>query len=39
METAQAAREADFIMLLVPDEVQAKLYKESIDPILKPGNT
>ncbi|HHU48815.1 MAG: ketol-acid reductoisomerase [Caldicoprobacterales bacterium] len=38
METAQAAREADFIMLLVPDEKQAGLYKESIEPNLEPGN-
>jgi ketol-acid reductoisomerase len=38
METAQAARESDFVMLLVPDEKQAKLYKESIEPNLEPGN-
>ena len=37
METAEAAKEADFIMLLVPDEVQAKIYKESIEPNLKEG--
>lgn len=38
METAQAARQADFVMMLVPDEKQAKLYKESIEPNLEPGN-
>lgn len=39
METEQAAREADFIMMLVPDEKQAKLYKEAIEPNLKVGDT
>jgi len=39
METAEAAREADFIMILVPDEKQAKLYKEAIEPNLKAGDT
>jgi ketol-acid reductoisomerase len=39
METEQAAREADFIMMLVPDEKQAKLYKEAIEPNLKAGDT
>ena len=38
METAQAARRRTFIMLLVPDEKQAGLYKESIEPNLEPGN-
>ena len=39
METEQVAREADFIMMLVPDEKQAKLYKEAIEPNLKAGDT
>jgi ketol-acid reductoisomerase len=38
---AQAAQAADFIMILVNDEKQAKLYKESIEPALtaKTGKT
>lgn len=35
----QAAEEADLIMILVPDEIQAKVYKEHIESHLKPGNT
>jgi ketol-acid reductoisomerase len=38
MESGEAAKAADFIMLLVPDEKQAKLYKEAIEPNLKEGN-
>lgn len=38
MDTASAASAADMIMILVPDEVQAGIYKESIAPNLKPGN-
>jgi ketol-acid reductoisomerase len=34
-----AAGAADFIMILVNDEKQAKLYQESIKPALKPGKT
>jgi ketol-acid reductoisomerase len=34
---AEAAREADFIMILVNDEKQAALYRESILPALKRG--
>jgi len=39
VDPAQAAREADVIMILTPDTGQAKLYKESIEPNLKPGAT
>ena len=39
MPTADAAAEADLIMVLVPDEVQAKTYEESIAPNLKAGDT
>src|SRR5436190_16791251 len=39
LEPAEATREADVIMLLTPDTGQAKLYKESIEPNLKPGAT
>jgi len=35
---AEAAKKADIIMILINDEKQAKLYKESIAPNLKPGN-
>ena len=38
MEAAEAAKAADMIMLLVPDEKQAALYRESIEPNLKEGN-
>jgi ketol-acid reductoisomerase len=36
---ADAAKEADFIMILINDEKQAKLYNESIKPNLKAGKT
>jgi ketol-acid reductoisomerase len=36
---ADAAREADIVMLLVPDTTQAKVYREDIAPNLQPGNT
>lgn len=34
----EAAKNADIIMILINDEKQAKLYKESIEPNLEPGN-
>jgi ketol-acid reductoisomerase len=34
---ADAAAAADFIMILLPDEVQKTVYKEEIEPNLKPG--
>ncbi|MBI5958344.1 MAG: ketol-acid reductoisomerase [Chloroflexi bacterium] len=36
---ADAAAAADVIMILLPDTVQAKVYRESIAPHLKPGDT
>jgi ketol-acid reductoisomerase len=36
---AQASEKADIIMVLTPDTGQAKLYRESIAPHLKPGKT
>ncbi|MDR1970563.1 MAG: ketol-acid reductoisomerase [Treponema sp.] len=36
---AEAAAAADFIMILINDEKQAKLYQESIKPALTPGKT
>ncbi|MFR2918529.1 MAG: NAD(P)-binding domain-containing protein, partial [Eggerthellaceae bacterium] len=35
----QAAEEADFIMILVPDEKQPQVYKDHIEKHLKPGKT
>ena len=35
---ADAAKAADFIMILLPDEVQRSVYKESIEPGLEAGN-
>ena len=34
---AEAAKRADIIMILINDEKQGALYKESIEPNLKPG--
>ena len=39
MNVDEAAKAADFIMILLPDEVQAKVYKESIEPHLTAGKT
>jgi len=36
---ADAAKQADIIMILVNDEKQPRLYKESIEPNLKPGKS
>ena len=38
METAEAAKVADVIMMLVPDEAAPDIYNESIAPNLKEGN-
>ena len=34
---AEAAKKADIIMILINDEKQAAMYKESIEPNLRPG--
>ena len=39
MESAEAVKAADFVMVLIPDEKQAKLYKESIEPNLTEGKS
>ncbi|MBP3496165.1 MAG: ketol-acid reductoisomerase [Clostridia bacterium] len=39
MVAADAAKNADIIMILINDEKQAKLYKESIEPNLTEGKT
>lgn len=36
--SAEAAKRADIIMILINDELQAKMYKENIAPNLEPGN-
>ncbi|GMO46392.1 MAG: ketol-acid reductoisomerase [Termitinemataceae bacterium] len=39
MTAQEAAKAADFIMILINDEKQAKLYTDSIKPVLKAGKT
>jgi ketol-acid reductoisomerase len=39
MTNAQAAAEADMIMMVLPDPIQAKVYEQDIAPNLKPGDT
>ena len=36
--SAEAAKKADIIMILINDEKQAKMYNENIAPNLEPGN-
>ena len=38
VSAAEAAAKADLIMILLPDEVQAAVYKKDIEPNLKPGD-
>ena len=38
MSAADAAKQADVINILVPDELQGDLYENEIKPNLKPGN-
>ncbi|AUS98888.1 ketol-acid reductoisomerase [Clostridium thermosuccinogenes] len=38
METAEAAKAADIIMILTPDEAQPDIYENSIKPNLEKGN-
>ncbi len=38
MTTAEAAKAADIIMILINDEKQADMYKKDIEPNLEPGN-
>ena len=39
LAAAQAARQADLIIVTVPDEHQGKIYENEIKPNLKPGQT
>ena len=38
MTADELSQKADIIAVLVPDEIQSKIYKESIEPNLKEGN-
>jgi len=38
LEVCDATKRSDVIMLLAPDELQSKIYKESIQPYLKDGD-
>ena len=38
VSVAEAAREADIIMLTLPDESAAAIYREHVEPGLQPGN-
>lgn len=38
LPVAEAAKKADVIMILAPDEIQGKLYEEEIAPNLEAGN-
>ena len=35
---AEAAKQADIIMILINDELQAAMYKKDVEPNLEPGN-
>jgi ketol-acid reductoisomerase len=37
VDTANAVKESDIVVLLTPDVGQAKLYREAIEPHLRPG--
>ena len=37
MPIAEAVRQADIVQILIPDEIQAKVYKEEIEPNLRDG--
>ena len=39
LSNAEAAAEADFIMLLLPDPIQGEVYYKDIEPNLKAGDT
>ena len=38
MEVPEAAKAGDIVMILLPDEVQGRIYREQIAPNLEPGN-
>src|SRR5919205_4639002 len=38
-EVADAARQADVIVMLVPDEKQRRIFEEQVRPSIKPGQS
>ena len=38
MKNAEAAKRADIVQMLIPDENQASVYKEEVEPYLEEGN-
>lgn len=38
MTSADAAKAADIVVMLVPDHIQGDVYRESVEPNLEPGN-
>ena len=38
-DVAEATRQSDVVMVVIPDHVQGSVYKEAIEPHLEPGNT
>ncbi len=38
MEVEEAASKGDIVMILLPDEVQGRVYREQVAPHLRPGN-
>lgn len=39
LSVADAAKEADMIMIVIPDPIQGQVYEKDIAPNLEPGNT
>jgi ketol-acid reductoisomerase len=39
LEASEAVKKSDFVIMLVPDEKQAKLYEESVEPNLAEGKS
>src|SRR3954464_1793179 len=37
LDTAEAARQGDVVVMLIPDEKQRRVFEESIRPNVKPG--
>src|SRR5438874_508791 len=37
-DVSEVSKWADVVMILIPDHVQAKIYREEIEPNLQPGN-
>jgi ketol-acid reductoisomerase len=38
MTSAEAAKAADIVVMLVPDHIQGEVYRDSVQPNLEPGN-